>query len=158
MKKKIFGWLILILLIICGISYGILQYSYSQGQRTGKLVKLSKKGFLPKTYEGTLDLGSGDALTWDFSVHDEKLGEQILELSGKTLTLEYRELLWKIFYDTKYDIIGFKQVSDSNENSVKLLCRFVEVLRQDKNIVEQIRPLLLKYDSELLEKIRKCQK
>jgi hypothetical protein len=156
MKKKILAWLTLIVLILCGISYGILQYSYSTGQRAGKLVKLSKKGFLPKTYEGTLDLGSGDALTWQFSVHDEKLGEKLTSLSGQMVTLEYRELLWKIFYDTKYDITGYKIVEDPRDSN-KSLCRLVQVLRQDKNVVELIRPLIQKYDLPLLNIIRNCQ-
>lgn len=158
MKKKLFAWAILILIIGSAVSYGILQYSYSNGQRTGKLVKLSKKGFFPKTYEGTLDLGSGDQLTWQFSVHDEKLGEQLTNLSGRMVTLEYRELLWKIFYDTKYDVIGFKMADIPEAGGTKLLCRFVQVLRQDKNIVEQIRPLILKHDPDLLTEIRNCQR
>lgn len=158
MKKKFIGWSILILILGGAISYGILQYSYSNGQRTGKLVKLSKKGFFPKTYEGTLDLGSGDKLTWDFSVHNEKLGEEIINLSGRMVTLEYRELLWKIFYDTKYDVISYRLVEDPKGDSLKMLCRFVDVLRNNKEIVEMIRPLILKYDPDLLSDIRNCQK
>jgi hypothetical protein len=156
MKKKILGWTLLIILIICAVSFGILQYSYSTGQRSGKLVKLSKKGFLPKTYEGTLDLGSGDALTWQFSVHDEKLGERLTSLSGQNVTLEYRELLWKIFYDTKYDITGYKVIEDLSQSN-QSLCRLVQVLRQDKTIVEQIRPMIQQYDPGLLTTIRRCQ-
>ncbi|MBT7609625.1 MAG: hypothetical protein HN576_07705 [Bacteriovoracaceae bacterium] len=156
MKKKIFAWTILIILIICGVAGATLQYSYSTGQRSGKLVKLSKKGFLPKTYEGTLDLGSGDSLTWQFSVHDEKLGEKLTNLSGQNVTLEYRELLWKIFYDTKYDITGYKIIEDSGQSN-KSLCRLVQVLRQDKSIVEQIRPMIQQFDPSLLSSIRKCQ-
>ena len=156
MKKKVYARCFLIILLFCGISYGILQYSYSTGQRSGKLVKLSKKGLLPKTYEGTLDLGSGDALTWQFSVHDEKLGEKLTSLSGQNITLEYRELLWKIFYETKYDITGYKIVDDPR-NSNKALCRLIIVLRQDKNVVEQIRPMIEQYDPDLLNIIRRCQ-
>jgi hypothetical protein len=156
MKKKIIGWSVLFILLFCGISYGILQYSYSTGQRSGKLVKISKKGFLPKTYEGTLDLGSGDALTWQFSVHDESLGEQLTSLSGQNVTLEYRELLWRIFYETKYDITGYK-VMDDRRDSNKSLCRLVHVLRQDRNIVEQIRPMIQNFAPDLLNKIRNCQ-
>ncbi len=156
MKKKILGWLLFFILISTAISYGVLQYSYSNGQRTGRLVKLSKKGFFPKTYEGTLDLGSGDRLTWDFSIHDEKLGKQIIGHSGKMITLEYRELLWKILYETKYDVTGFKLI-DQGTSSTEFLCRFVQVLRQNKKLVEAIRPMILRYDFELLPHIQKCQ-
>lgn len=157
MKKKIIGYLILLCLVGVGVSYLILSYSYSEGNRVGKLVKLSRKGFLPKTWEGTLDLGSGDRLTWDFSVHNDELGEKLKEQSGKMVNLEYRELLWKLFYRTKYDITSWS-LNDRNKNDSNLLCRFVAVLRKDKAIVEQIRPMIEKYDLGLLTNIRECQK
>jgi len=156
MKTKLIGILILIGLILAGASYVILNYSYSAGNRVGKLVKLSKKGFLPKTWEGTLDLGSGDRLTWDFSVHDDELGEKLQKHSGKMVNLEYRELLWRLFYETKYDVTSW-ELTDAKENDMAMLCRFVDVLRKDKKIVEIIRPMIQQYDSSLLEKIRECQ-
>lgn len=157
MKAKIIGSLVVLCLIAVGASYLILNYSYSDGNRVGKLVKLSKKGFLPKTWEGTLDLGSGDKLTWDFSVHDDALGEKLQKHSGKMVNLEYRELLWRIFYDTKYDVISW-ELNDKGENDRALLCRFVDVLRKNKKIVEMIRPMVQEYDYSLLDKIRECQK
>ena len=120
-------------------------------------MKLSRKGFLPKTWEGTLDLGSGDRLTWDFSVHDDEIGEKLKAQSGKMVNLEYRELLWKLFYNTKYDVTSWS-LNDRGENDVNLLCRFVAVLRKDKAIVEKIRPMIERYDLGLLSKIRECQK
>ncbi|MFT6070948.1 MAG: hypothetical protein ACJAT2_001815 [Bacteriovoracaceae bacterium] len=156
MKKKIISYLILLSLISGGVCYLVLNYSYSQGNRVGKLVKLSKKGFLPKTWEGTLDLGSGDRLTWDFSIHDDELAERLVKHSGKMVNLEYRELLFKVFYLTEYDVTAFS-LNDKNENDKDLLCRFVKVLRQNKGIVEMIRPMILEHDSKLLEEIRGCQ-
>lgn len=157
MKKKIIGFLVLLCLIAVGASYLILSYSYSEGNRAGKLVKLSKKGFLPKTWEGTLDLGSGDRLTWDFSVHDDELGEKLMNQTGKMVNLEYRELLWSLFYKTKYDVTTWT-LNEKSANDINLLCRFVAVLRKDKAIVEQIRPMIEKFDLGLLTKIRECQK
>lgn len=157
MKKKIIGILVVLLLVTAGASYLILNYSYSKGNRVGKLVKFSEKGFFPKTWEGTLDLGSGDRLTWDFSVHDDELGEKLKKHSGQMVNLEYRELLWKLFYNTAYDVTSWS-LNDRNQNDNNLLCRFVSVLRKDKAIVEQIRPMIEKYDSSLLTNIRECQK
>ena len=156
MKTKIIASLILLCIIVGGASYLILNYSYSNGNRVGKLVKLSRKGFFPKTWEGTLDLGSGDRLTWDFSVHDDELAEKLQKYSGKMVNLEYRELLYKIFYLTEYDVISW-ELNDAGENDKALLCRFVDVLRKDKKIVEIIRPLIKQYDSSLINKIRECQ-
>lgn len=156
MKKKIIGWLILLSLVTTGVCYLILNYSYSQGNREGKLVKISRKGFFPKTWEGTLDLGSGDRLTWDFSIHNDELAERLQKSSGKMVNLEYRELLFKVFYATTYDVTSFK-LSEKSENDKDLLCRFVAVLRKNKGIVEMIRPMIVEHDRSLLEDIRECQ-
>ena len=156
MKKKIISILILLTLVSAGVCYLVLNYSYSEGNRSGKLVKLSRKGFFPKTWEGTLDLGSGDKLTWDFSIHDEDLAERLEKHSGKMITLKYRELLYKVFYLTEYDVTAFT-LSDKDENDKDMFCRFVKVLRKKKSIVELIRPMILEHDRELLEDIRECQ-
>lgn len=156
MKKKIIGYLVLLSLITTGVCYLILSYSYSQGNRAGKLVKLSRKGFYPKTWEGTLDLGSGDRLTWDFSIHDDDLAEKLQKLSGKKVNLEYRELLFKVIYETTFDVTSFR-LTEPKEQDKALLCRFVSVLRKNKGIVEMIRPMILEHDNKLLEEIRGCQ-
>ncbi|MBT6324781.1 MAG: hypothetical protein HOJ35_02335 [Bdellovibrionales bacterium] len=153
MKSKIYISVILIALLSIGVIYGILNYNYSKGVRSGHLVKISKKGMLLKTYEGTLDLGSGDNLTWNFSVHNPKIGEELVKASGKKIKLEYRELLFRIFYTTKYDILGFTVESDSKNN----FCRLINLLRTDHKIVNLIRSLLEQKDPNLLSAIRECQ-
>lgn len=156
MKKKMTISLIVISLLTIGVGYFIANYSYSSGHRAGKLVKLSKKGFFPKTYEGTLDLGSGDQLTWNFSVHNDELGHELSKHSGKMVRLEYRELLWRIFDRTKYDIVDWEIIRPEEE--MTLLCRLVNVMRKDKNIVNLTRPLIEKYDQDLMVDIRECQR
>jgi len=156
MKRKIIGAFIVIFLILGAISYGVIQYSFSHGVRSGKLVKLSKKGIFYKTYEGTLDLGSGDQLTWQFSIHDDTLGDQLVKQTGKFVRLEYRELLWKLFFATKYDVEAWSLEGESQD--LNYLCRLVNLMRSNSSIVNYLRPIILKEDSELLEKIRSCQK
>lgn len=156
MKKKIIGTLVLLVLLSAAVPFLVLSYSYSEGNRVGKLVKLSRKGFFPKTWEGTLDLGSGDRLTWDFSVHDAELAEKLQEETGRVVNLGYRKLLWRVFYKTEYDIISWS-LSNKVANDENLFCRFVAVLRKSKIIVGQIRPLIEKYDPQLLNNIRDCQ-
>ncbi|OIQ20520.1 MAG: hypothetical protein BM556_00835 [Bacteriovorax sp. MedPE-SWde] len=156
MKRKIIGAFVVIFIILGAISYGVVQYSFSHGVRSGKLVKLSQKGVLFKTYEGTLDLGSGDELTWQFSIHDDALGEQLVKQTGQTVRLEYRELLYKLFFGTKYDVEGWSLVGESND--LNYLCRLVDIMRSNSSIVNYLRPLLEKEDTELLKKIRACQK
>ena len=57
--------------------WALFDFNISSGKRVGNLVKISKKGkfiFL-KTWEGTLDEGSGDKLTYYFSVKSEKVAQ-----------------------------------------------------------------------------------
>ena len=57
----------------------LFDFNISTGKRVGNLVKISKKGkfiFL-KTWEGTLDEGSGDKLTYYFSVKNEKVAQEL---------------------------------------------------------------------------------
>ena len=64
---------------------------YSEGSRSGKLVKFSKKGLMCKTYEGQLMLGETQGTTWDFSVTDESLANKLLPLIGEEVQLGYDE-------------------------------------------------------------------
>jgi hypothetical protein len=156
MKNKLILAFILLIAILGATAYGVLNYSYSKGVRTGKLVKLSKKGMLLKTYEGTLDLGSGDRLTWDFSIHDDKLGDNLVKSTGQVVQLEYREILFKLFYLSKYDVTKWSLITA--EKDMALLCRLVDAARRGRGLVGQLRALIMQHDPGLLPTIRRCQK
>lgn len=69
--------------------------SYSDGDRTGYLQKLSRKGWLCKTYEGELAMTTvpGVAPTlWTFSVWDDDVATTLDGQMGKRVVLHYREL------------------------------------------------------------------
>lgn len=157
MKKKIFFYLLILVVIFVGLGYGVLHYPISSGMRSGKIVELKRKGYLFKTYEGILDLGSGENLTWEFSIHDDELGNQVESMSGKYVSVEYREILFKFFYNTKFDILSAKivnPVGDDNQG----LCRLVNIISQNGSVVRFLRPLIEKEDPELLRLMRDCPK
>ncbi|MDD0853406.1 hypothetical protein HBN50_09870 [Halobacteriovorax sp. GB3] len=156
MKKKIFFVFLILIAIFAAIGWGILSFPVSNGLRAGKLVKITKKGVLFKTYEGTLDLGSGDHLTWDFSVHDDALGREMQNFSGQQVKLEYKEHLFRVFYSSKYDITSVKRIDDGQHPKV-LLCRLVNILRKNGSVVRFIRPMIKLEDPELLNVMRECQ-
>lgn len=93
--------------------------TYSEGVRSGVVVKVSKKGFLFKTYEGQLNLLTFGASrsqnmvaeTFDFSVPTTEADViKVLEevsLSGERVSLHYVEkfLTFPWRGDTKYLII-----------------------------------------------------
>lgn len=89
--------------------------NYSSGFRAGVPTKISKKGIIFKTYEGTLNIGGltntpegAIPTTWDFTVKSsadsvlQKIDQAILE--SKRVKLLYREKYVKFFWfgDTKY--------------------------------------------------------
>lgn len=89
-------WITLIGLVVAGIGYVVWRnYNYSQGTRSGVLVKISEKGWLFKTYEGQLNLaGSGGMMTpqsmWDFSANRAAY-QQMQALEGKAVSLHYNQ-------------------------------------------------------------------
>lgn len=156
MKGKIALWTTIVLILSGLVVFGLTQFSYSKGVRSGKLVKLSKKGVMLQTYEGTLDLGSGDKLTWDFSVHNSKAAEKLIALSGQQVRLEYRQLLFRLFYGTKYDVVKFSVVPMQGDD--KWFCRLVDLMRKNHHVVKAVKEMMQNLDPELLTQVRKCQK
>ena len=86
---------------------------YSQGERTGLLNKISKKGVLCKTYEGYILVGNGQNVnpeTFYFTIKNEELAKTIQGKTGQIITLEYDQKLLRgqCWGETKYEITGIK--------------------------------------------------
>jgi len=158
MKRKIIFGLFFLGALSLLVVWAVLTYPYSSGSRSGRLVKLAQKGWIFKTYEGTLDLGSGDKLTWDFSVRDSKLGAEMSKVIGQRTTLKYKELIAPIIYETKYNVTGFQIDLMMTAEARGILCRFVNVLRNYPDLTTQVRAILERDDFEMLKIIRQeCQ-
>ena len=86
------------ILMICGFSS-----EYSDGERTGSVTKLSRKGLFCKTWEGEMNLGGAVnsnhkglvANVWQFTVDDDAVLLKIQEgqRAGKLITVEYHQWL-----------------------------------------------------------------
>lgn len=108
MKKVLFIFLLTIA-VIAAAYYAVLYYvPYSEGTRTGELIKFSSKGVVVKTWEGEISQGISGAQIFPFSVMDskEKVIEQLQEYQGKYVKLTYVERFGTFFFwgDTKYFI------------------------------------------------------
>lgn len=105
------GLIILVLMALAVFS------NYSNGYRSGIIMKMSRKGYVIKTYEGQLNTGgfSGDvsggdmtSMIWNFSVRasDKNVIQKIEEAvdKGKRVKLYYKEKYFTIPFwgDTKY--------------------------------------------------------
>jgi hypothetical protein len=86
----------------------VLSWSYSEGERAGILQKVSRKGWICKTYEGELAISivPGVApIIWSFSARDEAVVTQLNAALGKRVVLHYREhrgIPTNCFGDTNY--------------------------------------------------------
>ncbi len=89
-------WFSLVALLIAAIGYFFYRnYNYSEGSRTGILIKVSTKGWLFKTNEGQLNLaGDGGIINqqslFEFSATDAA-ARQLQALEGKKVSVHYHE-------------------------------------------------------------------
>lgn len=92
---------------------------YSEGERTGVITKISRKGLIWKSWEGEILIGGispGQGGTMiprvgNFSVVDEAVVKKLQDAatSGKSVTVQYRQ--WAIApssIDTDYVVTGVK--------------------------------------------------
>jgi hypothetical protein len=93
--KRFLLFLIVVPIVLAALYLAFaLNWSYSDGERAGYLQKLSRKGWICKTYEGELAMSSVPGLApimWNFSVRDEAVAKKINAQLGKKIVLHYRE-------------------------------------------------------------------
>jgi hypothetical protein len=94
-----------------------LAYSYSKGDRTGYNQKLSKKGWICKTWEGELAQsnvpGSAPQL-FMYSVRSDSVAQAINNMAGERVTLTYEEhrgVPTKCFGETDYYVTGVRKAT-----------------------------------------------
>jgi hypothetical protein len=96
-----------------------LSFIYSTGERAGFVQKISRKGWLCKTWEGEMAIstipGSMPQL-WAFTVRSDSIAAAIEATNGKRVVLEYEEKPWvptTCFGETKYFVNGVRVVGDA---------------------------------------------
>lgn len=96
-RTKIISVVVSAFLLIIGFVHLISSITYSNGERTGVISKVSNKGLFFKTWEGELSMGNFDQggipTLWQFSVADKDVVKEITETqrSGSRVTLVYEE-------------------------------------------------------------------
>lgn len=97
MFQRVLWILLLVGILGGGVYYFVRTYTLSDGNRSGVLFKISRKGILFKTYEGQLHLGGSIQMTeqsvWNFSAQDARVYEKLQQVEGKNVTLHYREVV-----------------------------------------------------------------
>ena len=97
--KRLFLGLLFLSLIAGGLYMFWCNMTYSDGTRTGTLMKVSTKGYVFKTMEGDMNMGGFSneddvqvfGNTWKFSVSDKALYDQMVQKQGQKMMLYYKE-------------------------------------------------------------------
>ncbi|MFK7048778.1 6-phosphogluconate dehydrogenase [Flavobacterium columnare] len=94
MLKKIL-WISLSTFTLCFAFYFTILYyaSYSEGTRTGELIKFSRKGYIFKTWEGELSQGLSGNKIFSFSILDNEDNtiQNLKNLEGRYVKITYIE-------------------------------------------------------------------
>ncbi|MBM4187116.1 MAG: hypothetical protein FJ206_07370 [Gemmatimonadetes bacterium] len=95
----------------------VLNWSYSDGDRSGALYKFSRKGWICKTWEGELNItpGAASPTIWSFTVRDDAVAKQINEVLGSRVVLHYSEHVGvptSCFGDTRYFVNAVRVVTE----------------------------------------------
>jgi uncharacterized protein YwgA len=116
-KGKIFTTLGVILLLLIAASYYFATGCYSDGERAGRVIKLSNKGMIFKTNEGELiqrNLSMAPSDTWHFSVNSPAIVAKINDAMAKDqqVVLTYCQRYYVFFWqgDTEYFITDCRVV------------------------------------------------
>lgn len=114
--KVMVAAIVLPVLIFSGWAWATLSYDYSDGERAGYVQKLSRKGWVCKTWEGELalvNLPGAMPEIFSFSVRDDAVARQIESVVGKRVALRYEQHLHvpsSCFGETEYFVTGMRVV------------------------------------------------
>jgi len=99
-----------------GWTWATLSYNYSDGERAGYVQKLSRKGWICKTWEGELalvNLPGAMPEIFHFSVRDDDVAKRIQQSVGKRVALSYEQHIGiptTCFGDTQYFVVNIQLV------------------------------------------------
>ena len=114
MMKIVFVFLVLAIVGLAGYSWITLHWSYATGERAGFVQKLSKKGWLCKTWEGEMAMVTMPGTVSEkfyFTVPDEAIAAKINASLGKRVALHYEQHKWipnSCFGETEYFVTGMQ--------------------------------------------------
>jgi hypothetical protein len=114
MAKVLVGLLVLIVLGLAGFSWLAVHWTYSEGERAGYVQKLSKKGWLCKTWEGEMAMVTMPgtvAEKFSFTVPSETVAARLNAAVGKRLAVHYQQHKWipsSCFGDTEYFVTDMR--------------------------------------------------
>lgn len=173
-KFKILFPIILVTLLVAG-KYVLWDFPVSTGKRVGNLTKISKKGkfWFTKTWEGTIDEGSGDKLTSYFSVRDEKIAQELYSFEGREVIVYYEQYVLGWPRDTNYNVVSWKpkvnefaQAAEASMQSLDekliqhmgktLFCTLLGSLYKDQDLYQKVKNFIKENNLYLYKQYDTC--
>jgi hypothetical protein len=108
MGKVLVGLVVLIIAALAGFTWVTLHWSYSDGERAGYVQKLSRKGWLCKTWEGEMAMVTMPGTVSEkfaFTVPQAAVAAKVNASVGKRMALHYEQHKWvpsSCFGETEY--------------------------------------------------------
>jgi hypothetical protein len=108
MIKVLVIFLVLAIAGVVGYSWVTLHWSYATGERAGFVQKLSKKGWICKTWEGEMAMVTMPGTVAEkfyFTVPEDAIAANINASLGKRVALHYKQHKWipsSCFGETEY--------------------------------------------------------
>jgi hypothetical protein len=123
MKSIALRWLIRVLVALLVLSIAwvwlTLNWTYADGERAGYVQKLSRKGWLCKTWEGEIAMVTMPGAIpekFEFTVRDDAMAEKINQFAGKRVVLNYRQhklIPSSCFGETEYFVDGVRELTST---------------------------------------------
>jgi hypothetical protein len=116
MIKILVAIIVAVLVFLAGMTWITLHWTYSEGERAGYVQKLSRKGWLCKTWEGEIAMVTMPGTVSEkfyFTVPDDAVAGQINTSVGKRVALRYEQHKWiptSCFGDTEFFVTGVRVV------------------------------------------------
>jgi len=114
MGKLLVALVVLIILGLAGFTWVTLHWAYSDGERAGYVQKLSRKGWLCKTWEGEMAMVTMPgtvAEKFAFTVPNDAVAAKLNASVGKRMALHYEQHKWlpsSCFGDTEYFVTSVR--------------------------------------------------
>jgi hypothetical protein len=107
---------VLPLLLFAGYTWLTLNFSYAVGERSGYIQKISKRGWICKTWEGELAMTTVPGVApviFPFSVRSDAVAHQVSEYAGRRVSLSYQQhkgIPTTCFGETEYFVTAVRIV------------------------------------------------
>jgi len=117
--KLVIVLLLIVLILVVVVSLWVwvaLGYTYASGERAGYIQKISKKGWICKTWEGELAMANLPGTMpqiFTFTVRDDSVAHILEQNAGKQVSLTYQQhrgIPTTCFGETEYFITGVHKV------------------------------------------------